>query len=152
LRKVNIAEKQLAFHTDIRSGKWNDLQQQNKISWLFYDAAARIQIRLNGTAALHHDDKIADEGWQSSTMSSRKIYLGEQSPSAISPLPVSGLPTAFEANDPTPEECIAGRKNFGIVVTTITWMEWLWLNSRGHRRAGFKYLDDGSFTANWLIP
>jgi pyridoxamine 5'-phosphate oxidase len=152
LRKVNIAEKQLAFHTDIRSGKWNDLQQQNNISWLFYDAPGRIQIRLSGTATLHQDDAVAEEAWTTSTMSSRKIYLGETGPSAIAASPVSGLPAAFEANDPSPEESRAGRKNFGVVITTVTRMEWLWLNSKGHRRAGFTYSEDGSFKGDWLIP
>lgn len=152
LRKVNIAKKQLAFHTDIRSGKWKDLQQQNNISWLFYDAPGRIQIRLSGTATLHQDDAVAEEAWTTSTMSSRKIYLGETGPSATSASPVSGLPDAFEANDPSPEESRAGRKNFGVVITTVTWMEWLWLNSKGHRRAGFTYSEDGSFKGDWLIP
>ena len=152
LRKVNIAEKQLAFHTDIRSGKWKDLQQQNNISWLFYDAPGRIQIRLSGTATLHQDDAVAEAAWTTSTMSSRKIYLGETGPSAIAASPVSGLPAAFEANDPSPEESRAGRKNFGVVITTVTRMEWLWLNSKGHRRAGFTYSEDGSFKGDWLIP
>lgn len=152
LRKVWSVKKQLAFHTDIRSGKWDELQQQNKISWLFYDAPARLQIRLSGTATLHHDDELAEEVWASSTMSSRKVYLCQPRPSAITALPVSGLPTAFEANDPTPEESLSGRKNFGIIVTTVNWMEWLWLSSKGHRRAGFVYFDDGNFKADWLIP
>lgn len=72
LRKVNTAKKQLTFHTDIRSGKWKDLQQENNISWLFYDAQERVQIRLSGTAKLHHDDEIADEAWEASTMAAEK--------------------------------------------------------------------------------
>ena len=152
LRAVNTTNKQLVFHTDIRSGKWNELQQHNNISWLFYDAPGKIQIRLSGTATLHQDDEVAEKAWTTSTMSSRKIYLGETGPSVIAVSPVSGLPAAFEANDPTPEESRAGRKNFGIVITSVTWMEWLWLNSKGHRRAGFKYFEDGSFSADWLIP
>ena len=152
LRTVNITNKQLAFHTDIRSGKWNELQQHNNISWLFYDAPGKIQIRLSGTATLHQDDEVAEKAWTASTMSSRKIYLGETRPSAIAASPVSGLPAAFEANDPTPKESNAGRKNFGVVNTTVTWMEWLWLNSKGQRRAGFKYFEDKSFSAEWLIP
>ena len=45
-----------------------------------------------------------------------------------------------------------GRKNFGVVTTKIKWMEWLWLNSSGHRRANFVYDEAGAFTANWLVP
>lgn len=152
LRKVKPVEKQLVFHTDIRSGKWKELQQQNNISWLFYDAPGRIQLRLSGKAVLHHNDTIAEEAWEGTTVSSRKIYMSQLAPSEIAAQPVSGLPTALEAEDPTPEESKAGRKNFGVVVTSVTWMEWLWLNSKGHRRASFSYFDDGNFKANWLIP
>jgi pyridoxamine 5'-phosphate oxidase len=152
LRKVNTEKKQLAFHTDIRSGKWNELEISPAISWLFYNPAGKIQIRLGGIAALHHDDAVADNAWQKSTMSSRKIYLGENGPSSVAALPVSGLPAAFESSDPTAAESEAGRKNFGIVTTQINWMEWLWLNSKGHRRASFKYNSDNSFDATWLVP
>ncbi len=152
LRKVNTAEKTLAFHTDIRSGKWNELQKNNNISWMFYDAAGRIQIRLAGKATLHHDDELADEAWLKSNENSRKIYMGEVSPSLQSEVPTSGLPTAFENVNPTLEESEVGRKNFGVVITKVNWMEWLWLNSQGHRRAGFNYETNGNIKCNWLVP
>jgi pyridoxamine 5'-phosphate oxidase len=152
LRNVYPQEKQLAFHTDIRSGKWNQIQNKNNISWVFYDAQARLQIRLAGIATLHQDDSIADEAWAASNLNRRKIYLGENGPSVKVPLPTSGLPASFEIKDPSIEESIAGRKNFGAVVTTVNWMDWVWLNSKGHRRAGFTYNLDGSFYADWLIP
>jgi len=152
VRKVWADKKQLAFNTDIRSGKWKEIHQQNKISWLFYDDVQKVQIRLSGIATLHSDDTLADESWGASSPSSRKIYLCNPGPSSISVIATSGLPDALEGNNPTPEESEAGRKNFGTIITTINWMEWLWLNSAGHRRAGFKYNVDGSFSANWLIP
>jgi pyridoxamine 5'-phosphate oxidase len=152
LSKVNTAEKLVAFHTDIRSGKWNELKENNNISWLFYDVAARMQIRLAGKASLHNADEIADEAWLKSNPNSRKIYMGEIAPSKNSELPTSGVPAAFESADPTITESETGRKNFGIVITKVNWMEWLWLNSKGHRRAGFTYASDNSFEANWLIP
>jgi pyridoxamine 5'-phosphate oxidase len=152
LRKVWMDKKQVAFHTDIRSGKWKELQMRNNISWLFYDAAGRIQIRLGGTVTLHHLDTVAEEAWATSTMSSRKVYLGKQGPSNKTLLPISGLPVAFETNDPSEEESFAAKKNFGVIVTKVIFMEWLWLNNNGHRRANFIYTDEGNFSANWLIP
>lgn len=152
LRKVDTEKKQLSFHTDIRSGKWTELKNNPAISWLFYNPAGRIQIRLSGTAELHHLDAVTDQSWRNSTLSSRKIYLGANGPSSICPSPISGLPPEFESTDPTPEQSEAGRKNFGIVTTKINWMEWLWLNSKGHRRASFKYHPDNSFDATWLVP
>jgi hypothetical protein len=152
LRKVDTEKKQLSFHTDIRSGKWRELQNNSAVNWLFYNPSGRMQIRLSGIAALHHDDTIAGEAWRNSTMSSRKIYLGENGPSSIALSPLSGLPAAFESANPTESQSEAGKKNFGIVTTKTNWMEWLWLNSKGHRRASFKYNPDDSFDATWLVP
>lgn len=152
LRNVLPDKKQLAFYTDIRSGKWKELHMQNNISWLFYDAQVRLQIRLAGKVTLHQDDLIADGAWAASTVSSRKIYLGEEGPSNKTTIPTDGLPDAYQTAAPTIIQSKAGRKNFGVAVTTVTWMEWLWLNSQGHRRAAFAYNNDGSFSAHWLIP
>jgi pyridoxamine 5'-phosphate oxidase len=152
LRKVNTAKKTLSFHTDIRSGKWNELNENNKISWLFYDAAACIQIRLAGEATLHNSDEIADEAWLKSSANSRKIYMGDIAPSLESEIPTSGIDPSLEHTNPTLEESEIGRKNFGIIVTKVNWLEWLWLNSKGHRRANFNYSKNNSFKTNWLVP
>lgn len=152
LRKVWTETKQLAFNTDTRSGKWDELKDDNKLSWLFYDQEHKLQIRVSGTSTLHQNDIIADEAWTASSMSSRKIYMIEPGPSTVTSKPENGLPAAFETADPTAEQSIAGRKNFGTVITKVLWMEWLWLNSKGHRRAEFNYKEDGSFKTDWLIP
>ncbi len=152
LRKVITAEKKLFLHTDVRSCKWNDLQQNDNTSWLFYDAATRLQIRAGGKSALHHNDAIADAAWQNTSASSRKNYMGLISPSEKSDMPTSGLPDTFKKTNPTMEESEAGRKNFAVVCTHVNWLEWLWLNSGGHKRAQFIYENTDTFTANWLIP
>jgi pyridoxamine 5'-phosphate oxidase len=152
LRKVDTTQKALTFHTDIRSGKWKELNEDNNISCLFYDAAGGVQIRLAGKVTLHNDDEIAEEAWLKSNPNSRKIYMGEVGPSENSELPTSGLPAAFESANPTLKESETGRKNFGVVVSKVNWMEWLWLNNKGHRRASFNYTDGNTFEANWLVP
>ena len=152
LRKVFTAEKKLFFQTDVRSCKWNDLQQNDNTSWLFYDSAARLQIRTAGKSILHQHDAIADAAWQNTPAASRKIYMGEQSPSQKSSVPTSGLPEAFLKTNPTTEESEVGRKNFAVVCTNVNWVEWLWLNSSGHKRAAFNYLPDNNFEATWIIP
>jgi len=52
LRKAIPDTKELRFHTDIRSKKWQELTLNPSISALFYDAADRIQIRVKGRAEL----------------------------------------------------------------------------------------------------
>ena len=151
LRKVVTAQKTLTFHTDVRSGKWKELSENDSISWLFYDAGARIQIRLSGKTSLHNDDDIANEAWLHSTANSRKVYTGNIAPTQISEMPTSGLSTN-ENDKATIEKSEAGRENFGLVITKVNWMEWLWLNSEGHCRASFTYNDEKSIVANWLVP
>ncbi len=152
LRKVITAEKKLFFHTDERSCKWNDLQQNENTSWLFYDSAARLQIRAAGKSSLHHNDATADIAWQYTPAASRKIYMGEFAPSQKSETATSGLPELFLQTDPTLAESEAGRKNFAVVCTKINWVEWLWLNSKGHKRAQFIYANDNTVNATWLVP
>lgn len=152
LRKASPAEKQLFFYTDTRSGKWAELERQNNISWLFYDAEAYIQIRLSGAVNLHTYDRLADAAWAENTLSNRKNYLSELSPSTETANPVSDLTPATEKVYLTMEQSEAGRKNFGLIITNIVWMEWLWLNKNGHRRANFIYGKDNNFMANWLVP
>ena len=152
LRKVDVAKKQLSFHTDIRSGKWKELNIDNELSWLFYSATDRLQIRVQGKAILHSTDEIANKAWATSTMSSRKVYCGNEGPSTVSAMPSSGLSSYLDNNDPSIEESEIGRKNFGIITTQVHCMEWLWLNSKGHRRARFVYDSNNDFKATWLIP
>ena len=152
LRKVITAEKKLFLHTDVRSCKWNDLQENENTSWLFYDAAARLQIRAGGKSSLHQQDSIADVAWQNTSANSRKTYMGEHSPSQKSEVPTSGLPDSFKKATPTIEESEAGRKNFAVVCTHVNWLEWLWLNSGGHKRASFNYETNNEFEGSWLIP
>jgi len=152
LRKVQPVKKQLVFYTDIRSGKWEEIQQTNNTTWLFYDEKACIQIRASGSSSLHHDDETADEAWANNNITNRKNYLSVLIPSEKSTMTVNELPTFAEPAELTLEQSEAGRKNFGLVITQIKWMEWLWLNNNGDRRANFIYEADGNFSANWLVP
>ena len=149
LRKAIPSERELRFHTDIRSNKWAELAQNDSISALFYDASARIQLRVKGQAILHVNNEITSEAWQKTTLSSRKCYLTEFSPSSFTLAPTSGLAEHIEQENFTMKESEAGQKNFGIVSIRVESIDWLWLNHAGHRRAFFDYKLD-SF--QWMIP
>jgi hypothetical protein len=82
----------------------------------------------------------------------RKNYLSVLAPSTITELPETGIATDSELDSFTAEQSELARANFGVVLTKINWIEWLWLNNDGHRRANFIYRKDGGFTANWLTP
>lgn len=149
LRKTLATERELRFHTDIRSPKWQELSQNPSISALFYDAIDRIQLRVKGKAVLHHTNEITAEAWQKTSLSSRKCYLTRFSPSSFSEESTSGLTDDIEHENFTLAESESGYSNFGIVSIHVQSIDWLWLNHAGHRRAFFDY-EKGSF--QWMIP
>ncbi len=149
LRKALPEERELRFHTDVRSIKWDDLMINPAISALFYDADARVQLRIKGTAELHHENDITAKAWETTTLSSRKCYLTLHSPSSFTDSSTSGLSEDMEQEKFTLSESEVGYANFGIVSIRVQSIDWLWLNHSGHRRAFFDYTD-GSF--QWMIP
>lgn len=149
LRKSLPNERELSFHTDIRSPKWNELLINASISALFYDAAERIQLRVKGKAVLHHTDDMTAKAWQKTSLSSRKCYLTHHNPSSFTNSSTSGLTEDIEKENFSIEESEVGYSNFGIVSIQVQSIDWLWLNHSGHRRAYFDY-SNGSF--QWMIP
>ena len=115
LRKTLPVERELRFHTDIRSPKWNELSINSSISALFYDASERIQLRVKGKAVLHHKDDMTAKAWQTTSLSSRKCYLTQHSPSNFAASSTSGLSEDMEQENYTLAESEVGYTNFGIV-------------------------------------
>ena len=149
LRKVLPLEKQLYFHTDIRSNKWQELQQCNRISILFYNEVAKMQLRIKGIATLHYEAAITETAWQKTGVTSRRSYLTIAPPSSSVEFPTSGLDETYALRNPTEEESEAGKKHFGVVSIQAHSLDWLWLHHAGHRRAFFNYQTKES---RWLIP
>lgn len=149
LRKALPEERELRFHTDIRSPKWEALQSNPAISALFYDAASRIQLRVKGNAVLYFNDAVTTAAWEKTNLSSRRCYLTPFTPSDLSDMPTSGLPPHIEQEEFTLEESEVGKENFGVVGIKVSSIDWVWLNHAGHRRAFFDYVN-GEY--NWMIP
>ena len=126
-----------------------ELLNNDSIGALFYDPSTRVQIRINGKAILHFNNEMTSEAWQKTTLSSRRCYLTQASPSSFSAIPTSGLTENIEQEKFTLAESEAGAKYFGIVSIQVESMEWLWLNHAGHRRAFFDYINNNN---SWMIP
>lgn len=149
LRKALAKERELRFHTDIRSPKWLELSLNPSISALFYDAGDRIQLLVKGQAELQYKNDLTAEAWKNTTSSSRRCYLTLHSPSSFTEIPNSGLSEDVEQENFSLEESEVGYSNFGIVSIQVQSIDWLWLNHAGHRRALFDYTG-GRF--QWMIP
>lgn len=147
LRGFDASARTLRFHTDVRSEKFHELSADPRIAVLFYDAALKVQIRVEGRATLHHDDAVADQAWQDSQAMSRHCYATTPAPgSAIEEGGAFHVPKGRELTDD-------GKPHFVAVVTHFDRLEWLWLGSDGHRRARFIWrAGEAEPQAEWQVP
>ena len=140
LRGCDTAEKTLRFHTDTRSGKIAELTANPLAAMHFYDAGAKIQLRLSVELKLLDGDAF-DAAWAATRPMSRECYQVMQSPGSLIDDPYA---VAFD-----PHATHDGEDHFVPVAAHVKQMEWLYLAARGHRRALFDFDKD---TLNWLVP
>ena len=151
LRTVDRETTILGFNTDLRSGKYRDLQQTPDMAWHFYGRKRKVQLRIGGTVTIHSDDEVADAAWVEVSALGRRCYgqplgPGESAEEALVPLP--DLP-ALEADDPA--VVAACRANFCTVRCTVTEIDWLRLRFHGHHRARFTR-DGSTWAGEWIAP
>jgi pyridoxamine 5'-phosphate oxidase len=151
LRKVEKGSRSLYTHTDLRSPKAKQLNENQICSLLFYDAVRRIQLRMEAETILHLENEVTDRLWAQTNMSARKSYLSTRSPGERLSKPDDGLPPHLHGRDPRPEESEDGRSNFMVLEFRVKSIDWLFLNAQGHRRASLLYSENG-FDANWINP
>lgn len=143
LRGCEPAHARLRFHTDLRSDKVSELAARPAVALTGYDAAAKVQVRLEGEARLHKDDAVADAAWAGSRSFSRACY-------AIAPGPGTVIGAGGDFTLPVDEtEISAGRPHFCAVIVHARVLEWLYLAHGGHRRARFDLVTGA---ATWLTP
>lgn len=141
----------LAFHSHSGASKIGEIEENPKISWLFYHPQERFQIKVKGTAKICRDDELADEQWEASESFSRRCYIGE-APSQPSEKPTTGLPDELNKRPPTKEESETGRANFAVIFTTIDSIDCMELNVSGNRRSLFVWNENGELETKWLTP
>lgn len=152
LRGADYDSGTLVTYTDRRSRKFQQIQDSPTVSWLFWDAQLRAQLRVETSARLRWDDQTADSCWEASPLTSRRSYLAPLPSGISSPDPATNLPDHLRDRVPTADESNAGRHNFAVIESTIKSMEWLLLGRQGNLSAGFRILEDGSVDGRWLTP
>ena len=151
-RKFDPASRTLIFHTDFRTEKVAQSQNNPVVSWLFYHPERKVQLRIISDATIHSNDSIADERWAASQLMSRRCYCIPMAPGTLSDLPESGLPEYLQQRRPTESESNdLGRANFCAISCQIREMDWLYLAAKGNRRAKFEWKNE-HLHATWLIP
>lgn len=150
LRKALATENTLIFHTDYRSPKLNQIIKNDKISWLFYDQKAKIQLRIKTNAVVHYNDEITLKQWSAARSESKKTYLVQPAPSVISDVPTDGL-SEFKETELLDKLLDTAYQNFAVIECKVIELDWLYLNKDGHRRAKFLFQND-IVKQYWLVP
>ena len=151
LRDVDFEGRSVRLHTDARSEKVAEIDQNPNVMLAFYDANQEIQVQVSGNAMIHRDDEYAQAAWEGAPSPSRRAYLAELKPGTPSQNPVSGLPTDVEGKIPSEERLAEGRPNFAAIKVTFERIDWLFLSPSGNRRARFRW-GDGEWAGTWLAP
>jgi pyridoxamine 5'-phosphate oxidase len=139
------------FHADTRSPKIAEVARDGRATVLGYDAPARLQLRLSGTAWVETNTAEADAAWAKAALFSRRCYLSEHAPGAALPGPASGVPADLENAAPTAARSESGRAVFSILKIEVSELDWYFLAHQGHRRAVFSWRND-AWSAQWLAP
>lgn len=153
LRDVTHDTRTLRFHTDLRSIKTAQIQNNSSTSVLFYHMAAKLQIRMSGQTQLLSIGDVADTAWNSSTPFARRCYMAEAAPGTPVAEPSSGLQEWIQGKQPDEAQLANYRPNFTTMLVEIQSIEWLYLANAGHRRAHWQWCDvQKTWQGSWLIP
>tara|TARA_B100001175_G_scaffold308322_1_gene308616 strand:+ start:5548 stop:6135 length:588 start_codon:yes stop_codon:yes gene_type:complete len=147
LRKIDKKNKIISFNTDIRSNKWNEIINNNKVSVSIYDTSKKTQIRILGKALVNYKNKIWESAWNSTPRMSRECYSTPYSPSTVISKPED---IDLNLKKIKTEDYEKYKINFGRIDIHIYSLDWLYLVHSGHRRAKFIY--DKEVSMVWIAP
>jgi len=153
LRQVGRAARRLAFHSDRRAQKIDDIRAAGRIAWQGWDPDTAEQVRLGGTATVHTDDAVADAMWAEQNPSSLDVYVRPAAPGTPVDDPDEGVDPSVAEEPVAQADVEAGRPHFAVVRTVIDKIDWLHLHPKGHVRARFVYDPGaGAFDGTWIVP
>ena len=148
LRRQNLKEGRLVFHTDQRSKKFADLKKNSNACLLGYNHSKKYQVRFRGQVSLHFQDAISKVDWNHLSSSSQKSYLTRNKPGEAIISPSS----EFEDSLSESEKSGLGFQRFVVCDFKVLQIEWLYLNPEGHRRALYTFDEESNWSGQWLQP
>ena len=131
IRDFSEEKLTIRFHTDKRSSKISDIQNNNKISLLGYERKDKLQIRFDAEATIIDSDEFLLDIWKGMYPMSRECYRVIESPGSK----IKSLEDIkFEEED---DQGLNGFENFVAVSCDIQSIEVLYLHHAGHLRASY---------------
>ena len=145
LRKFDVNNSIIRFHTDIRSTKIQEITNNSSVSLVGYDKKNKLQIRISAKAIIEDRKKSLSEIWSNMYPMSRECYRVTEEPGKIISS-VSDISFQDEGEDK-----LNGFENFVVINCKINSIETLFLFASGHIRAKYNYKDN-EFHGEWLVP
>ncbi|GHB43033.1 hypothetical protein GCM10007094_35510 [Pseudovibrio japonicus] len=149
LRAVTVRSRELEFHTDIRSPKWEEFQKNKRATVLGYCPNTRLQLRLQGTITLHAPGTLqAQSAWSKLSHWTKQTYAGGPPGDelAFEPAPVT-------ATSPESTDSSRGEVYFGALIFHATSLDRFQLQRQNNQRILFEYDSSGSLVSgNWVNP
>ena len=138
LRDFDEHKPAIWFHSDRRSKKILHLEENEKVSALFYDKSRKVQLRIKGIADIEEDIEHNKRIWDSMRPESKLCYMGPYAPSQkINQFEPNTLKKSAHDLDKKDEHL--GLSRFCRIRIKIKKLDWLKLDYKGHQRLEFKF-------------
>lgn len=151
LRAVDRKRRCVRFYTDLRSPKVEQIRSDSRAALVFQNAVRQVELRAEARVSLHREDTLALRCWTTLPAGGRRDFASSASPGSpageLSEL--TRASPALQHKRPTNGN---GWSNFAVADCMIQRLDWLELDSAGHRRAVFTWDRDGDLTASWVAP
>jgi pyridoxamine 5'-phosphate oxidase len=147
LRKVDILQRKIRIHSDVRSSKIIAIQNNTQVSAVLYDHSNRLQIRLCGIASVHHTCSVANEAWANSQLSSQLHYSNIE-PSGTPILEPQQL--LINDKNPSQETLHFCRNNFCVINIEVQSADIMQLHYTNNRRMMALYENEQEPEMTWI--
>jgi len=151
LRGCDRATGTLTFHTDTRSLKWPQILTDSRVSWVFYDAAQAVQLRVFGDARLASEEETRAV-WDAMPNRSMRSYATLQAPGSVQGDGGSGLGSEWQNGEPSKADSAWMLPHFGVVRVVVRKLDFLHLRATGHQRARWIRSAPSNWESTWLTP
>ena len=140
LRKVD-EHLNLYFYTDLRTRKVSQLNRNGSVALLFYHPGKKVQVRINGQATVHHQDRFTQEHWKNVQGVGQRAYNSMIPPGEHirHPLEAHTWPAAMDD------------QYFAVIQVIPHTLEVLQLDKLEHLRARFSK-EGKEWTHRWIAP
>ncbi len=143
LRSAIAQTRTLTAYTDIRSTKISNFRQDPRVAWAFYNHKTKEQVRANGRAILHYNNKETKLALNTITKTNLYNYS--------TPLPPGTKINPKKVNQTNTTEMSFAISNFAIIDCNITCIDWLQISPEKHLRAQFNW-NGYDWNMSWVTP